>query len=340
MMTITRLLTVTAIYLLSATIAFATCVATPDGTGVQSYTLFAGQTIDSGQVTAQVNGSNLDVTYSTADGWTLNEVHLWVGENITDMPQTRKGKPIPGQFPYAAEGLAGATTYTISIPLADLAFSCPGEDKNYLMAAHAAISKNHTDGSTQSETGWSDGAKFSDKGNWATYSTLTLTCNCGSGPVGGECETSFAYSPRPEGTCFLDIDEDGDGVGDFSRWGWSIGPLSPGTYQTYDLYAGAGQCDTGKGTLVGTVTVDYDGATAHVTTTLVAPYTMKDNHVYVGNNILPQYVSKKDGQKYNTVAPGQYPSVNDNPNTITETVSFEASGDIYVVSHATVCGFD
>ena len=329
-----RLLAATAIYLVSATFAYATCVATEDGTGVQSYTLLAGQTIDSGQVSAQVNGSNLDVTYSTTDGWTLNEVHLWVGENITDMPQTRKGKPIPGQFPYAAEGLDGSTTYTISIPVTDLAFACPGDDKNYLVAAHAALSKTHSDGGTQSETGWSDGARFSEKGNWATYSTLTLTCNCGSGPVDGTCETSFAYSPQPEGTCFLDIDEDGDSVGDFSRWGWSIGPLSPGTNQTYELYAGAGQCDTGKGTLVGTVTVDYDGATATVTTTLDAPYTMKDNHVYVGNDILA-----RDNRGFFTVAPGKYPSVNDNPDSMTETVSFPASGQIYVVSHATVCGF-
>lgn len=334
MKNIFRLLTASAIFLFTATFAYATCVATTDGTGVQSYTLLAGQTIDSGQVTAQINGGNLDVTYSTTDGWTLNEVHLWVGENITDMPQTRKGKPIPGQFPHAAEGLAGATTYTISIPVTDLAFACPGDDKNYLVAAHAALSKTHSDGGTQSETGWSDGARFSEKGNWATYSTLTLTCNCGSGPVDGTCETSFAYSPQPEGTCFIDIDEDGDNLGDFSRWGWSIGPLDAGTNKTYELYAGAGQCDTGKGTKVGTVTVDYDGATAIVTTTLDAPYTMKDNHVYVGNDILA-----KDNRGFFTVAPGKYPSVNDNPDAMTETVSFAASGQIYVVSHATVCGF-
>ena len=62
---------------------------------------------------------------------------------------------------------------------------------------------------------------------------------------------------------------------------------------------------------------------------------MKDNHVYVGNDILA-----RNNQGFYTVAPGKYPSVNDDPDTITETVSFAVSGDIYVVSHATVCGFD
>jgi hypothetical protein len=44
----------------------------------------------------------------------------------------------------------------------------------------------------------------------------------------------------------------------FDRWGWT-NPIStdPGSY-VFDLWAGAGQCDTDKGTLVGTVEVEYE----------------------------------------------------------------------------------
>lgn len=317
--------------------AFAACVSTADGSGIQSYTLLAGQTINTGQVTAQVNGNNLEVTYTTTDGWSLNEVHLWVGENIADMPQTRKGSPIPGKFPYVSGDITSATSYQIDIPLDSLGFACPGDDKTYLVAAHASVSKTLADGAVQSETGWSEGARFVERGNWATYSTLALTCDCDSNPpVTGSCETAFSYSPGEDATCFLDIDEDGDGVGDFNRWGWTIGPLSPGTYNEYDVYAGAGKCDTNKGTHVGTVRVDYDGTTATVSfLNVFYPYNLKETHVYVGNDILPS------NNGYFTVAPGQYTEIHDDlGGAQADSYSIPATGDIYVVSHATVCGFE
>lgn len=328
---------VAAVFLfMSAAFASATCVQTEDGSGVQSFTLFAGQTIDSGTVSAEVVGENLEVTYTATDGWTLNETHLWVGDDIADMPSTRKGNPIPGKFPYVSGDIAPATTYTVSVPLADLNFACPGEDKSYYVGAHASMSKTNDDGSVQNETGWSDGARISERGNWATLSTLSLTCDCGSGGPGvtGSCETAFAYSATPEGTCFLDIDEDGDNSGDFSRWGWSVGPLGVGSYE-YEVYAGAGRCDISKGTNVGTLTVDYDGSTATVNYSINYPYNLKETHVYVGNEIL----ARNNG--FFTVAPGQYPQIQEDLDgaQYSSYTFTNLSGEVYVVAHAAVCGF-
>ncbi len=125
------------------------------------------------------------------------------------------------------------------------------------------------------------------------------------------CETAFAIGNNDaDSTCFIE-DE-------FNRWGWTIGPLSEGEY-TYDVYAGAGQCDTDKGELVGTVDVKYDNGEVTVTYNIDDAYTVSETHTYAGKNNYPT----KDGE--NTVAPGQY------------TITPNLSGDIYVIAHAVVC---
>lgn len=117
-----------------------------------------------------------------------------------------------------------------------------------------------------------------------------------------------AYAKGASAICFIPT---------FSNWGWT-NPISMGEY-TWDLWAGAGQCDTSKGTLVGTVTVVY-GTNGYVTVTynVSSPYIVKETHVYAGYTKFP-----KIGTKY-TVAPGAY--TNNGP----------FSGPIYVIAHAVV----
>ncbi|MDD1648685.1 MAG: hypothetical protein LUQ42_05310, partial [Methanomicrobiales archaeon] len=67
--------------------------------------LFAGQNIDVGNVMIQRVGNLLYITYVTSDNWALTETHLAVGTIdvngvCTGITQTKKGNPIPGQFPY------------------------------------------------------------------------------------------------------------------------------------------------------------------------------------------------------------------------------------------------
>ncbi|UCC54331.1 MAG: hypothetical protein JSV68_10255, partial [Anaerolineaceae bacterium] len=138
------------------------------------------------------------------------------------------------------------------------------------------------------------------------------------------------------------IDDDGDGEKDFNRWGWTNGPLAAGSYE-FDVYAGAGRCDLTKGTLVGTLSVDYDGSTATVSFNTSGtnpdtglPYTMVETHLYVGSELLATDVNGDF-----TVAPGQYLTIHDELANVTSdsyTIS-GLSGDIYVVAHATVAGF-
>lgn len=63
------------------------------------------------------------------------------------------------------------------------------------------------------------------------------------------CTHETAYTDGG-GDCFTDYA--------FSNWGWT-NLITPGDY-TWPLWAGTGQCDTTNRMLVGSVTVNYNGA--------------------------------------------------------------------------------
>lgn len=131
--------------------------------------LLAGQTLEVGMVNATCDGTNLSVKYTTEGGWTLNETHLAIAGDTSEIPAAKKGNPIPGQFEYAEEHAAGVTEFTYIIPLADLGFEA--EDTVFI-AAHAAVQQEveGEEGITLLEEGaWGAGDLFVQKGNWATY---------------------------------------------------------------------------------------------------------------------------------------------------------------------------
>ena len=96
-------------------------VTVEDGTGVVDF--LAGQDIDVGTISAEVSGDNLIVTFETTDGWYLEETHLWVGDDL-NYPQTGKGNPKIGNFPYKKEFDEGVDTWSFEIPLAAIGFEC------------------------------------------------------------------------------------------------------------------------------------------------------------------------------------------------------------------------
>lgn len=143
-------------------------------------------------------------------------------------------------------------------------------------------------------------------------------------------------SDSEKDTCFLDIDEDMDGVGDFNRWGWSVGPLADGTTNLI-VHGGAGQCDTSKGEVVGGLEVNIDGLQVDFNYSTNTPFTLSEVQFYAGCELLP-----RDRNGFNTVAPGQYPYVHDD---FTPTNSYSGSltlgescpNGVYVVAHSVSC---
>ena len=296
----------------------------------QMVTLFAGQTVDAGSMIVENDANNLYVTFSTTDPWLLSETHLHVADSLAGIPTNKKGNPQIGNFDYQRSYDPLGTEDTYVIPKVNLSLD---ENDAIVIAAHAVVVQVDDSGTIiENETGWGAGDRFVDRGSWATYFQYTWQ-DCGGGDDDSKTETAFAYNDE-FATCFIGADFDGDGVDDgFNRWGWSNGALAEGSY-TFDIYAGAGQCDLSKGTYVGQLTVDYSNGVANVTFTTFSLYNMVETHLYVGNEPLA-----RNGEY--TVAPGQYPTIHGELANVTSdsyTVS-GLSGDIYVVAHATVAGF-
>lgn len=306
--------------------------------GSECVTLFAGQFIDAGTVCAAYDADTdvLTITYATAPGWFLGETHLWVGPE--PMPTNRKGNPQIGRFPYTDEFVTdcatGVTTFSYDIAsyAASMGFptcDCTSDTTSVLLeaAAHAALYKCDGDGNViQTETGWGNGDEITEGGSWATESAYCLTCSCDAGDDEPEvsCETNFAYASSPEGTCFLEYG--------FKRWGWTIGPLTEGSY-SYPVYQGAGQCDITKGGLVATLDVVFAGGVVTLSYSSVdSAYEMTECQWYAGAEALPKDVNGED-----TVAPGQYPMVYE-ADCSTHSATFAVdSATVYVVAHGVTC---
>lgn len=136
----------------------------------KTVTLFAGQTLDAGEATAQTVGDELCVTFSANVDWAIEETHLAVATSLAGIPQTKKGNPRPGQFPYQSLHQPPVSTYTTCIP-----FTATGS--SLVIAAHASLVGTPTGAHAgQQETGWGDGSEFPGA-NWATYFVFTpLIC--------------------------------------------------------------------------------------------------------------------------------------------------------------------
>ena len=154
--------------------------------------------------------------------------------------------------------------------------------------------------------------------------TLTFDITINFACIPKPCETAYAYCGHCCSQCFTAFS--------FSNWGWTNGPLKPGSY-TFYIYAGVGGCNPANGKKVGWLTVNYNGTTVTVTYHMYPGYKMTATHLYVGTDPLP----KKNGQY--TVSPGQYPYKHDLQNGTTDSYMINGfSGqEIYIVAHADVC---
>lgn len=123
--------------------------------------LLAGQYINVGTVTVANDAETLFVTYTITGDWIIGEIHLYVGTE-EEVPANKKGNPQVGHFPTQEYFDPMVTTVTYEFPLSGLG-DC------FMVAAHAVVYKV-VDGQTiDKQTAWGEGARFVDKGNWATY---------------------------------------------------------------------------------------------------------------------------------------------------------------------------
>jgi len=107
------------------------------------FPLYAGQDMLVGNVLVWDNGIELCVKYQLSEdaltkGWLLTETHLAVATSLAGIPQTKKGNPIPGKFPYGNDELEGVDSWQKCISFEELGVKCFDP---LVIAAHAVIEK-------------------------------------------------------------------------------------------------------------------------------------------------------------------------------------------------------
>lgn len=135
-----------------------------DATVLQTVTtdLVAGQRIPVGSVQISQDSATCTatVTLKTTYPWCITEAHLATGDTLGDIPQTRKGNPIPGQFAESA------------YPACEGEVAFENVAGGSLFAVHAVV---YNTASGTDETAWGAGTAFPGK-NWATYVALPVGC--------------------------------------------------------------------------------------------------------------------------------------------------------------------
>jgi len=150
--------------------------------GSETFTLWAGQTMNAGTVTVANDEENIYVTYSS--NVIINEVHLFV------TLEPLAGRVAPGQAPYKA--VVNDYTYTFIIPMMNLGVECGA---TIYLQAHSALANG--------ETAYGGTITKPKKGSWFGTIGYTVVC-CEEEPV-TECQEETAFG----GNTAVNVDEDG-----------------------------------------------------------------------------------------------------------------------------------
>ncbi len=164
--------------------------------------LVAGQNKDVGDVIVWGDGQTLYVKYTvSAEGCFLTETHLAIADSLDKIPQTKKGNPIPGQFPYKMVHNPPVAEYTYTVDATQWS-----ADAKLYIAAHAVV----VCPGCGEETAWATTYNKEFEGaNWATYFTYKPTKDAGSGIwLATDYDwTTNTFDPDPLNAPTLDLDD-------------------------------------------------------------------------------------------------------------------------------------
>lgn len=138
----------------------------PSGAQPGCVPLLADRSLEVGSVCAEFADEQLSVTYSFDQGWEMTEAHLWVGEDLEDMPHTRSGNPVPGHFEHRFESATGVSEQRFDVDV----WGC---GVPIYLAAHAEVRQTAGE---QNASAWGAGPRIVEQGNWATYFSVELSC--------------------------------------------------------------------------------------------------------------------------------------------------------------------
>lgn len=278
-----------------------------------TYPVVTQRGVTVGSMTVSNTTTDLVLDFAPVAGCSpMTQVFVWVGSDLALVPANQFGVNhfgFPIQVPVGAPG----ETARVTIPLNSIALpSDPCAQPLYILAKVF----------TSCDFAFAAGSGTYLNTTYVTYQLCGLNCTVLEG-----CETAFAKGgyvfasdgrANPERLVSLALAR--------NRWGWAIRRTGTGT-TVHNVYAGAGLNDISRGTLVGTVSINWDGTTATVTYALASGVVMTEAHLYAGSTAPT------------TIAPGQYGNIADFVEPATShTFTVPLSGsEAWFIVHAVVC---
>jgi hypothetical protein len=280
------------------------------------YEVIAGQNKYIGKVVVSNTQTELNVEFMLNDPWKAVQSHLDL--NIDTY--------VPGQYQYKKEydPSVNYDKFTLALPSGTtgkilLHLSVINVLTGQSETAWAVKLTNYTPGSSVPQTDSTD-TLFTTKeakGKWYGYILYTPVFP----PIAEvKSETAWAYASKT----FI-------GLNISTRWGWII--TFDGNKLSTPIYAAAGKNDITKGTLVGTLTVEFLNEKLYVSYSFSGEYYADVLHMYYG-------------QTYPTIAaPGQYPAIKEGTNIKSYTfeipLSYTPSTTVplYIAAHSNVYPF-
>ena len=232
-----------------------------------THTIWAGQHIDAGTIIFSTDG---DMIYIDIDAeGILVDVHISIYDDMADVPVTA---PPPGQMQYQYH--PGSDTFHF-----ETEWEVEYMDDIYILV-HVALGENTGDVDVDGETGWG-GENPGEGPRWWFYMDHVFTgywdCPDDPGPDPEpecDCETAYAFFDDDS----IPFNEEG------KPWGWYAEFMTG----TFPLYAGAGQNDINKGTMVGELTVHADGSITYILEEgfyVNMEDEMMEQHFYIGYDV-------------------------------------------------------
>ncbi|MDF9828963.1 hypothetical protein [Parabacteroides sp. PF5-6] len=156
--------------------------------------LIAGKQTPVGTVTVGNDKENLYVTYTLDASWNLSDTKLFVGDDA-DLPVNNGGNPQMGHFPYKTTHSPAVNTFTYVISLEEISecvtIAAQGEVISPEEQTASAWGEGTAFGKSgamkfeycvqecievpaepiryETESAWSAGDRYTEKGNWGTY---------------------------------------------------------------------------------------------------------------------------------------------------------------------------
>jgi hypothetical protein len=190
--------------------------------------LIAGKHTQVGEVIVTNDDGHLYIEYVVWAPWVLVETHVAVADSLAGIPQTKKGNPPPGQFPYNEDSIIDISQWCCGTPL--------------YIAAHAVVQKLGPNGEIlETQTGWGQGDRFPGK-NWAMYFMHTIQCCPKEITLPSDIVYATLYHPGPVSYWKTVLSGIGPGynVWDGEWVGWCVEQnhyLQPGILYSGHLYS-------------------------------------------------------------------------------------------------------